>query len=277
MNDATYVSMRIPKDSLHDRVALVTGAGSGLGRATAKLLAHAGAKVALLGRTQTQLDEVADEINGSVATAGEGMVVVADITDAAAMESAVEAIDDRWGRLDTLFANAGVNGVWTGLDELSAEDFAKTVDINLTGTFKTLKAAVPLMGRSGGGSVIITASVNGTRMFSNTGATAYAASKAGQVAMARMLAVELASDGIRVNSICPGAIHSEIDDNTERRDLAALRRPVEFPEGKIPLTGQEPGTAGQVAEAVWFLASDASSHTTGTELFIDGAQSLLQG
>lgn len=269
--------MRIPTDSLKGRVALITGGGSGLGRATAKLLAHAGANVAVLSRTPAELDEVVAEINGSDEMAGEAYAVPGDVTDMDSLQSAVRAVEQRWGRLDTVFANAGVNGLWAGIDDLSEADFASTLDINLTGTFRTIKAVVPLMRRSGGGSITITSSVNGTRMFSNTGATAYAASKAGQVALARMLAVELARDQIRVNSICPGAIHSEIDDNTERKDLAALRLAVEFPEGKIPLTGKEPGTAGQVAELVWFLASDASTHTTGTEVYIDGAQSLLQG
>jgi NAD(P)-dependent dehydrogenase (short-subunit alcohol dehydrogenase family) len=269
--------MKIPTDSLKGRVAWVTGAGSGLGRSTAKLLAHAGARVGLLGRTRDELEAVAVEINESRETEGEAMVLVGDVTRTADLDDAVEAIEQAWGRLDMVFANAGVNGVWSGIDDLKVEDFQHTLDINVTGTFRTIKAAVPALRRSGGGSIIITSSVNGTRMFSNTGATAYATSKAGQVAMARMLAVELASDGIRVNSVCPGAIHSEIDDNTERRELEDLRPPVKFPQGKIPLTGREPGTAGQVAEAVWFLASDASSHTTGTELFVDGAQSLFQG
>lgn len=269
--------MKIPSDSLDGKVALVTGGGSGLGRATAKLLAHAGAKVAVLGRTAADLEITAAEINGSDETTGEAIVMVGDVTDMASLREAVDVIEKRWQRLDTVFANAGINGVWAGIDDLGEDDFQQTVNINLTGTFRTIKAAVPLMRKSGGGSITITASVNGTRMFSNTGATAYAASKSGQVAMSRMLAVELAKDRIRVNAICPGWIHSEIEENTERRDLGELRLRVDHPEGKIPLTGKEPGTAGQVAETVWFLASDASSHTTGTELFIDGAQSLLQG
>ena len=248
-----------------------------MGRATAKLLAHGGARVALVSRTQAELDEVAREINDSAECTGEAGVYPADITDAAALADVVAQIEQRWGRLDIVFANAGVNGKWTGIDNLTPEDFRRTLDINLTGTFLTIRAAVPAMRRSGGGSIVITASVNGTRMFSNTGATAYAASKAGQVAMGRMLAVELARDRIRVNTICPGAIESEIDDNTDIEGVKQLRIPVEFPEGTIPLTGKHPGTGGQVAEAVWFLVSEASSHTTGTELFIDGAQSLFQG
>lgn len=125
--------------------------------------------------------------------------------------------------------------------------------------------------------MIITSSVNGTRMFSNAGATAYAASKAGQVALGKLLALELAKDRVRVNVICPGAIETRIDENTEERDLVAAQEPAIYPEGKIPLTDGRPGTPEQVAQLVLFLASDAASHITGTEIWIDGGQSLLQG
>ena len=152
----------------------------------------------------------------------------------------------------------------------------ESMAINLRGTYLSVREALPWLKKQGG-SVVITSSVNGTRMFSNTGATAYACSKAAQVAFAKMMAVELAKDCIRVNVICPGAIESNIDENTEKRDTEGLRVPVEFPEGPIPLTGKVPGTSEQVAQLVLFLASDASSHITGTEIFIDGAQSLLQG
>jgi NAD(P)-dependent dehydrogenase (short-subunit alcohol dehydrogenase family) len=128
-----------------------------------------------------------------------------------------------------------------------------------------------------GGSIIITSSVNGTRMFSNTGASAYATSKAGQVAFAKMMALELAKHKIRVNVICPGAIETEIDDNTKHENLEAIQEPVEYPEGSIPLTDGNPGSSEQVADLVYFLASDASNHITGTEIWIDGGQSLLQG
>ncbi|MEZ0387527.1 MAG: SDR family oxidoreductase, partial [Verrucomicrobium sp.] len=110
-----------------------------------------------------------------------------------------------------------------------------------------------------------------------TGATAYACSKAAQVALTKMLALELARHKIRVNVICPGAIESKINDSTERRDLEDLRIPVEFPSGTVPLTGGGAGSAGQVAQLVWYLASEYSSHITGTEVYIDGGQSLLQG
>ncbi len=267
--------MTYPALPSNGRVALITGGGAGLGRATAERLAREGLAVAVLDRHADKAVAVAAKIE---ADGGLAMALSADLTDLASMERALAVLAERWGRLDVLVANAGVNGVWAGLDELTEAEFTSTLDINLTGTFRTFKVAVPLMRQSGdGGSIVVVASVNGTRMFSNSGATAYAASKAGQVAMARLLAVELARHGIRVNTVCPGAFQSELEVETVRRDLSKLRRPVLFPEGAIPLSGKAGASAERVAESVWFLASEASAHTTGTELYVDGGQSLLQG
>jgi NAD(P)-dependent dehydrogenase (short-subunit alcohol dehydrogenase family) len=256
-----------------DSVALVTGAGSGIGRASAKMLAREGVRVAALGRTSEELTELVDEIREA---GHEAMPVVADIASPEEIEAAIDQIVTEWGRLDIVFANAGVNGVWAPIEELDVDEWKQTLAINLTGTFLTLKFAVPALRATGGGSIIVTSSVNGTRMFSNSGASAYATSKAGQVALVKMLAPELAPHDIRINVICPGAIETAIDDNTERRNLEHAGLPVEFPEGKIPLGGK-PGTSEQVAQLVLFLVSDASSHITGTEIWIDGAQSLIQG
>ncbi len=260
---------------LTGKVALVTGAGSGIGRATALLLAERGARIAALGLTESRLEEVVAIIKDKQ-TADHALVIQADISDYAAMETAVSQIIDKWGRLDILFANAGINGVWAPIEELDPDEWQKTIQVNLTGTFFTLKTAVPHLKKQGG-SIIITASVNGTRIFSNTGATAYSATKAGQVAVAKMLALELAKHRIRVNAICPGAIETNIEENTEKQDVAKAREPVNYPAGRIPLTDGQPGTAEEVAELVAFLASDAARHITGTEVWIDGAESLLQG
>jgi NAD(P)-dependent dehydrogenase (short-subunit alcohol dehydrogenase family) len=120
--------------------------------------------------------------------------------------------------------------------------------------------------------------VNSTRIFSNTGATAYSSSKAAQVAFAKMIALELAQFHIRVNVICPGAITTGIEESTEKSEnLEEVKVPVEFPEGNIPLTKGRLRTAEQVAQLVLFLASDAASHASGTEMWVDGTQSLLQG
>ncbi len=258
---------------MKDKRALVTGAGSGIGRATALALAAAGAKLALLGRTADELEEVFHEIGGQAAG---HHILAADISNEIQMIAAYEGIARSWGSLDALVANAGINGVWAPLDKLDASEWDETLSINLRGTFLTVKYALPLL-RKNGGSVVIVSSINGTRIFSNSGATAYACSKAGQVAFAKMIALELAADRIRVNVVCPGAIETKIDESTERRDIDHLHLPVEFPDGDIPLTEGQPGAAADVADAICFLLSDASRHVSGTELYVDGAQSLLQG
>ncbi|QJC52152.1 SDR family oxidoreductase [Paenibacillus albicereus] len=257
---------------LEGKVAIVTGGGSGIGRASALDLARRGAKVGFLDRTPEEAEKVKAEIERE---GGEAWVAPTDVSDAEAVEKGINEIAERFGRLDIVFANAGINGVWTTLEDMEVEDWDQTLGINLRGTFLTLKYAVPHLKKQGGGSIIITSSINGNRIFNNTGATAYSASKAGQVALMKMAALELAPHRIRVNAVCPGAIETNIDDNTERTEEAEKAKiPVEYPEGSHPLAGK-PGKASQVADLVTYLASDLSSHVTGTDIYIDGAESLL--
>ena len=257
---------------LTHKIAVITGAGSGIGRAAALLLSQAGAKIAAIDRTPEESQKTIAQIEQM---GGEGLVTIADISQSDQVERAFQQIGDKFGRIDVVFANAGINGVWAAIEDLTAEEWDKTLDINLKGTFLTVKYAVPYL-KQRGGSIVVTASVNGTRTFSNTGATAYACSKAAQVAFTKMVALELAKHKIRVNVICPGAIETSINDKTDQRDLEKIQEPVEFPEGKIPLTDGNPGKAEQVAQLVLFLASDAASHISGTEVWIDGAESLLK-
>jgi NAD(P)-dependent dehydrogenase (short-subunit alcohol dehydrogenase family) len=183
---------------------------------------------------------------------------------------------EKWGRLDLVFANAGINGTWAPIDQITPDEWDQVMAVNLRGTYLTIRYAVPHL-KKRGGSIVITSSVNGTRMFSNVGASAYATTKAGQVALAKMLALELGQDRIRVNVICPGWITTKIEESTDKSKLDEEQKLAEYPEGVVPLTKGDPGTAEQVAELVKFLFSDASSHISGTEIWIDGAQSLLQG
>lgn len=261
-------------ESTPERVALVTGAGEGIGRACAEKFASLGLAVAVVAHG---LDSAAATVASITAAGGVAEPFAAELADPDSVADLFEQVARRFERLDVVVANAGINGVWAPLSELTYDEWTRTISVNLTGTFLTVKHALPLLRAAGGGAVVVTSSVNGTRMFSNAGASAYATSKAGQVAFAKMAAVELARDHIRVNVVCPGAIETAIDDNTEQRNTDGLTLPVEYPEGQIPLTGKTPGSAAQVADLVCFLASDAASHITGTEVWIDGAQSLLAG
>ena len=255
------------------KVAFVTGAGSGIGKATAVLLAQQGARVAALSDTTEEIQQTVDEIqrNGK-----EGIAVTANIGQEDQVQRAVQQVVDRWKRIDIVFANAGINGVWAPIDELPLQDWSNTINTNLTGNFLTIKHTVPHLKKQGG-SIIVTLSVNGTRAFSNTGATAYSVTKAGLDVMTKMLAVELGPHNIRVNVVCPGQTETEIQDNTFQKDLDRIKFPVQYQKGRIPLDGGKPATAEDVAQVVVFLASDAASQITGTEVWIDGGSSLVTG
>ena len=257
---------------LSSKVALVTGAGSGIGRATALKLAEAGVCVGLLSHTRDEIEDAAVEI---AKAGGESVVLVADVSDAEQMEQAVKDLIGAAGRLDIVVANAGINGVWAAIDDLKPEEWDRTIAINLRGTYLTLHFTVPHL-KTEGGSIILVSSINGNRTFTTPGATAYSATKAGQVAMAQQLALELGKHNIRVNAVCPGEIETRINDNTSIRDREETEVPVEWPAGEIPITGGKPGHSNDVAEVIAFLASDASHHVTGTPIFVDGGQGLLR-
>jgi NAD(P)-dependent dehydrogenase (short-subunit alcohol dehydrogenase family) len=258
---------------LEGKVAFVTGGGSGIGAAACTLFGREGARVATLSRTKSEVEATAQAVRDA---GGEAFALEGDISEPGDLERAYRAIDERWGRLDIVFAHAGVNGLWAPVEELPPEEWQKTIAINLHGTFYTLKYAVPLLKRQGG-SVIVTSSINGNRKFTSWGASAYSSSKAAQVALVKMAALELAKHKIRVNAICPGAIDTQIDENTEKRDIDEASEPVEYPAGNVPLTDGEPGDAEDAAELALFLASDRSRHITGTAIYIDGGESLLEG
>ncbi|WP_025229296.1 SDR family oxidoreductase [Fimbriimonas ginsengisoli] len=259
--------------NLSNRVALITGGASGIGKGAALAFAEHGARLALVDVVQEDLDKVAEEVRRK---GTQVETFVADVSDADQVRRACDGAVEKFGRLDIVYANAGVNGVWAPIEELSPEEFDKTIAINLRGTFLTIKYAVPHLRRQGG-AVVVTSSVNGTRTFSNTGATAYSTSKAGQVAMAKMLAVELGNYGIRVNVICPGAISTNIGENTEQRDVDQIKVPAEYPEGTSSLTGSKPGTIDQVGQLALFLVSDMAAHITGEVVYIDAGSSLVVG
>lgn len=255
------------------KVALVTGAGSGIGRATALAFARYGASVGVLSRTGEEVEAVVREIRSQ---GGAAAALVADVTGEASMRAAVERLADAFGGLDIVVANAGINGAWAPIDDLAPPEWDETISVNLRGTYLTLHLAVPHLKKAGEGAIVVVSSINGTRTFTTPGATAYAAAKAGQVAMVQQLALELGKAGIRVNAVCPGAIETDIEENTERRGIGEAGIPVVWPEGDIPVSHGKPGTADEVADAILFLASSKARHITGVPLWIDGGQGLLR-
>lgn len=258
---------------LKGKVAVITGAGSGIGKATALLLARNGADVCLLDRNDDRTEEVEKAIE---AMGRQSLFADVDVSNPKRMEKAFHAIYEQFGRIDIVFANAGINGTLAPIENMEPDSWDETLHTNLKGTFLAIKYAIPHMKQTGdGGSIVITSSINGSRKFSGFGMSAYSASKAGQVAFAKMAALELARYKIRVNVICPGAIETNIGENTERaKQVDNIRIPVVYPDGSQPLE-HGPGKPEQVADLVLFLASEQSSHITGTEVFIDGAETLL--
>jgi NAD(P)-dependent dehydrogenase (short-subunit alcohol dehydrogenase family) len=253
------------------KVALVTGAGSGIGRAAALALAKDGYAIGAVGRTKDELDKVVAEIK---AAGFEASTLVADVSREDEIGNAISQLVELYGGLNVVVANAGVNGVWAPIEDLKLDEWDQTININLRGTYLTIHKSVPHM-KASGGAIVIVSSINGTRTFTSPGATAYSVTKAGQLAMAQQLALELARYAIRVNAVCPGAIDTEIDDNTRIRSQKETAIPVKWPEGTIPLSDGRPGTSEDVADLIAFLASDKSRHITGTPVWIDGGQGLL--
>lgn len=255
------------------KVALVTGAGSGIGKATALRLAAGGARVGVLSLAAPEVEATIAQI---AANGGKAIGLTADVADEAAMGTAVNQLVSAYGRIDIVVANAGINGVWAPIDDLTPAEWDTTIRVNLRGTYLTLHLAVPHLKRAGGGSIVIVSSINGTRTFSTAGATAYSATKAAQVAIAQQLAVELGRQGIRVNAVLPGSIATSIGESTLRRNTDSVRFPVEFPQGTIPLSRESAGKSEDVADVIAFLASDAARHVTGMPVYVDGGQSLVR-
>ncbi|MCM3337423.1 SDR family oxidoreductase [Paenibacillus sp. MER TA 81-3] len=252
--------------------AIVTGAGSGIGRAAAIRLAEAGMTVALFDLKDEHTQQTEEYI--AKRFPGQAYAYDVDLKDPKRVEDAVKQVAEQCGDIKAVFANAGINGVLSSIEELKVEDWEETMKVNLTGTFVTVKYALPYLKKQGG-SIIITSSINGSRKFSGFGMSAYSSSKAAQVAFAKMAALELARYKIRVNVICPGAIETHIEENTNRKpSVKDIEIPMTYPEGSQPLE-HGPGSPEQVADLVAFLASDAASHITGAQIMIDGAESLL--
>jgi NAD(P)-dependent dehydrogenase (short-subunit alcohol dehydrogenase family) len=241
---------------LQGKTALITGGTSGIGLATAKLFLAEGAEVIVTGRNRQALDAAQRELGDKA------LAVQADGTDAAAIEAGVAAGIARFGKLDIVFANAGIAGP-TPLGGTTAEAFGTMVRNNLDSSFLTVQAALPHLGA--GASVILNGSVHA--VLGAPGWSAYAAAKAGLRAMSRVLASELAPKGIRVNLVVPGGTRTPIwsfaAPTAEALDQLDAQISRAIPLGKM-------GEAEDIAKAVLYLASDDARHVTAAEIVVDG-------
>lgn len=245
---------------LDGKVAIVTGGGSGIGAASARLFAAEGARVGICDVDASGLDAVVREIVGS---GGEAFGQVADVSDLAQVAGFVEAVVARFGGLHVLFSNAGISGNGTVV-ELSEDGFDRTIAVNLRGAFLCSKYAIPQMERAGGGSIIFTASelaLKGSRRNA-----AYTASKAGLIGMARSMALDHAEAKIRVNVLCPGPV----DTPMLRRSIERHADSAAYEQTIVDETPLGIGSADEIAQVALFLASDASSYMTGSTVVADG-------
>jgi NAD(P)-dependent dehydrogenase (short-subunit alcohol dehydrogenase family) len=259
---------------LQNKVAFITGAASGIGKATAIRFAREGARIGIADMSEQRAE--AQQVVETIARGGSKAIFLpCDVSKPEQVQHAIDETVQQFGGLNVVFANAGVNGVWAPIEELKPEEWDKTLSINLKGTFLTVHFAIPHLRKGGGGSVMICSSVNGNRTFSTAGASAYSTSKAGQVAFMKMAALELARYNIRVNAILPGAIHTNIGERTQKRDTEKVEIKIELPEGN-PGIDHGQGEPEEVADACLFLASDLSRHVSGVDVYVDGGASLLR-
>jgi NAD(P)-dependent dehydrogenase (short-subunit alcohol dehydrogenase family) len=245
------------------RVVLVTGAGSGIGEACASAFASAGASVACLDVDGSSAERTAAAIKA--AGDGEAIALAADVTDQAALQAAVAAVVAALGPVDVLVACAGVAGFGGAAKGVDA--FRRVIDVNLTGAWLSMNAVLPAMIERGDGTIVSIGSIRAWRMKKSI--AAYAASKAGLVALTKQIAWEYGPDGIRANVVSPGRVPS----NIERESSAAGNGPsADELAARYPLG--ETGTAADVAAACVFLASPQARWITGVEMLVDGGFSI---
>jgi len=244
---------------LEDKVALVTGGTSGIGRDTALLFAKAGAKVVVAGRREQEGNETVELIR---AAGGDGLLVKTDVSKASEVDALVQKTVEKFGRLDLAFNNAGIEGVWVPIAKQTEEDWDRTIGINLKGVWLCLKYEIRQMLKQGGGGAIVNMS-SVTGLVGAGGAAAYSASKHGVIGLTKSAALETAKSGIRINAVCPAVIETPM--GKRLFGAPAVHKAVlnSHPIGRF-------GRPEEIAEAVVWMCSDRASFMTGQCLVLDG-------
>lgn len=251
---------------LEGKTALITGGGDGIGRATALLFCEEGAKVGIMGRTESSLQGVVDEAKGP----GEITAFQGDVSKEQDVKRAVNDFYKQYGKIDILFNNAGIYEAGSVV-ETSMEVWDRTMDINVKGVFLVSKYVIPLMAKSGGGAVINNSSVLGIVGMENC--VAYNASKGAVRQITKSMALDHAGQNIRVNSVCPGYIKTKMDPEFMGNPPDAEEQLDKIAADMIPLVRR--AEAVEVGHAVLYLASDDAKYVTGSDLVIDGGWTTL--
>jgi len=252
-----------PNGRFAGKVAFITGAGNGIGRATAIAFAREGANVVAADRTEEHGRETVSSIE---AEGGTARAVGCDVTSSDAIQAALQRATDAFGRIDIAFNNAGVEQPSTPAADITEADWDRALDTNLRGVFLCMKHEIPLMLDRGGGAIVNTSSGAGIKVFGR--GAAYAAAKHGVVGLTKDAALDYASSNIRINAICPGIIDTEMMDRFTGGTPAERNRVIaQEPIGRM-------GRPEEIAATVVWLCSDAASFVTGHALVADGGQTL---
>jgi NAD(P)-dependent dehydrogenase (short-subunit alcohol dehydrogenase family) len=243
---------------LDGKVALITGGGTGIGAACARLFAQEGAAVVITGRRKDALDAVVKDI---AQKKGRALAVAGSVTDEAHARSAVEQAVRKFGRLDALVNNAGAGAFGKPLHETDEATWNEMLAINLTGAYRMIKAAVPELIKAGGGSIVNVSSIASLVGIPMT--AAYSASKGGMDALTRCVAIDYAPQKVRCNSVCPGLVDTPMASGLIENKEALAQIMTAYPLGRY-------GTSEEVAKLILYLASDESSWMTGSVIPIDG-------